>query len=77
MTEEVQVPVQDDYDDQDDYDAKYDSDFGDSSSEYETEPPVDDDLWSKVPWFCREQPKITDWVYDCPDPRCPFQLDLR
>ncbi|KAL0070952.1 hypothetical protein AAF712_002173 [Marasmius tenuissimus] len=81
MTENVQDPVQsgeDDYDDElDQYQAQYDSDFGASSSEYETEPPVNEDLWRKVPRFCREKPKITDWVYDCPDPRCPWQIDFR
>ncbi|KAJ8095828.1 hypothetical protein AAF712_011621 [Marasmius tenuissimus] len=48
-----------------------------SLSEYDSEPPYNEELWKKVPWFCRERPKITDWVYDCPNSDCPFTIDLR
>ncbi|KAL0058811.1 hypothetical protein AAF712_014494 [Marasmius tenuissimus] len=48
-----------------------------SSLKYDSEPPYNEELWKKVPRFCREHPKITDWVYDCPDPDCPFTVDLR
>ncbi|KAF9264529.1 hypothetical protein L218DRAFT_998504 [Marasmius fiardii PR-910] len=68
------------------YRANYDPDFaGEESSEY-SDSSYDDSrssnanlnsLKEKVPWYCRREPEFRDWIWECPDDNCHFQIDLR